>query len=621
MDIYSWLREYSIWVITGLTLVSVVFLLLIMLTNRRLTTIDSHYRYVKEMTRMTNPEKSLEENLDRLLEMVSQLFEASTYTFYILDKKRQNYILKAVRYRSDNFGEVRPSYSGLVSFQHGTYTPPLSIPVSKRVYEIKRKTEGEIPLFFIPIGEQGLIMAGPLEQINKNTIRTLDTLCNQMDYVLQNLISTESIRSQAQVVVASGRALQKISNISMDSKMLLDMMVKLLTQSINAAGGFFLQKSEEGYQIILNSGLDIATLEELENDATTHEFLYSFVKQDPIYFVNRTDEVYYTLPSYIAAAGMESLIVLRLEGFKESCFVLWFEGGNSLSEEESRMILGTMIEHVNTIIGYQSGLREFTNAYLDILKLLARLLDNMSPNTIGYSEMMSRYCVSIARKMELDENEVKDIALASYLSNIGVLGLSNTLFEKEGKFSDDEYELMKLHSEVGASIVNVATGNDRVASYIMHHHERIDGNGYPSNLKEDEIPVGSRIIAVVQTFLAKISGRKYRTPITFNEAMTMLQDSTGTQLDKNIVNIFVEWYTEKRLYHATSARPIGKCWEMLCVPSGICNKCPVYHTQDKPCWEVEHNLCKAHGKTCDTCIVRTEFLGRQELIVEKKVSR
>ena len=611
MDIISLWEQHIHW-IALVSLLSVIGALSYICLNRiRLKRIKDHFQQVKELIRTVNPEKRLEENLDRLLEMIAYLVKAPTYTFYVIDKKNQNYILKAVRYQSQEFGEVRPSYSGLVSFQEGTYMPSISLPVSCRVYGIKKKSEGEIPLFFIPVGEQGLILVGPMEHIRKNEFRMIEALTKQMEYLLHSLIVTEDIRSQADVVVASGKALQKISNISMDWKMMTEVIIKLCIQSINASGGFCVQKAGKGYQIVTQVGLDKTTLNALNDDADTIGTFNAYVKSENIHYIKRSDKAYYSLPSYIAAAGMESLLITRLGEYNESYFVLWFEEEQGDGEKEKKMIMEMMMEHVRTVIGYQTGLRKFSNAYLDILKLLARLLDNISPYTVGYSEMMSRYSVTIARRLELEEEVIKDIALAAYLSNIGVLGLSSTLFEKEGKYSEEEYDLMKLHAEVGASVVNVATGNDRIASYIMHHHERIDGYGYPSGLKEEEIPVGSRIIAVVQTFIAKICGRKYRDPLPFNKALELLKSSAGSQLDENIVEVFYQWYTEKRTNSAISGRPIGKCWEVLCVPKSICQNCPAYQSEENiPCWEVENTLSKDHGKSCHTCIIHTEFISR-----------
>ncbi len=611
----AWLwNEYGPWVSAGIAAAAISILLLLYAANRKKRKIaEKHLSLVKDMLRNLNPDKGLEENVDRMLEIVANLVAAPTYTFYVLDKKGQSYVLKAVRYQSGDFGEVRPSYSGLASFKQGSYMPPLSIPIVKRVYETKKVLEGEIPLFYIPVGEMGLMVVGPLEHIGKEEALHLNVLSEQMSYLLQGLVISEEMRSQSQVVVASGKALQKISSISMDWRTMMEMMMKLCIQSIQASGGVFVQSAEhDGRLIELHVGLDRDVLQSLREDTGTLEELRSYIAHQPYFFINRNDELYYQLPPYVAAAGMETLVLVKLDERRDSFLLFWFEDGMSMGEQEAGMILSTMIDHMRSIMAYQGGLKQFSGAYLEILKMLVKLIDNLNPYTVGYSELMSRYSVAIARQLQLPEDEIKDVALAAYLSNIGVLGLSSSLFEKEGKYSDEEFELMKLHSEVGASIVNVATGNERVASYIMHHHERMDGNGYPFGLTDEEIPTGAKIIAVVQTFLAKTCGRKYREPLSFNKALKLLRSSAGAQLDERIVEVFIQWYSNKRSEPSIQGRPMGRCFEMLCVPSIICQQCPAYRRKDIPCWEVEDNLCQAHGKDCKSCMVRTEFATRNE---------
>lgn len=612
MDIYLVLNQNLQWIALLFLVIVIGLLILYVVNKRRKDRLEDQFTLVKNMLQAIHPEKGIEENLDRMLEIVAMLAEAPTYTFYILDKKNQNYILKSVRYLTEDFGEVRPSYSGLSSFKAESYRPALSLNISKRVYEIKKIIEAEIPLFYIPVGEKGLILIGPLEHMKKSVGRNLAVLSEQMSYVLEGLIVSENIRTQAQVTVASGQALQKISNISMDQKMMMETLTRLCIKSIGAVGGFVIQKNEEDFQVIFQVGLDKDTFRELNEDSSSLAELSYYLQEKDFYFIRSNDEQYYRLPPYFAGAGMDTLTLINLGQEMDHIFVLWSEEDQENREEEIKITLRTMIDHVQTVIGHQSSLQMFSETYMDILKTLSRLVDNLNPYSVGYSELMSRYSLVIARQLKLDEEETKDIVLAAYLSNIGVLGLSGSLFEKEGKFTDEEYELSKLHSEVGASIVNVASGNERVAKYIMHHHERMDGNGYPDGLQEHEIPTGSKIIAVVQMFLAKIYGRKYRDPLQFNDALELLQSAAGAQLDEDIVDVFVKWFNKKRVDPSVAGRSLGRCSEMLAVPETICKQCPVYYKKDVHCWEVEDNLCHSHGKKCKTCIVRTEYMSRNE---------
>lgn len=227
--------------------------------------------------------------------------------------------------------------------------------------------------------------------------------------------------------------------------------------------------------------------------------------------------------------------------------------------------------------------------------------------------MISRYSGIIAKELKLDIQNIKDMMLAGYLHDVGMLGLSGDIIFKTGKYTDIEQEAMKLHAEVGASIIESTVSNSTVASYIHHHHERWDGYGYPGGLKGEEIPLGARIIAVVDTFCAKLAGRKNRDPVAFDKAIADLKAASGTQLDPNLVNILISWFSRKQPNSSRQGKALGVCWEMRCCPSNISQFCPAYKQTDLNCWEIEKTNCAAHGNSCPTCIVFTEFMYRIQM--------
>jgi hypothetical protein len=144
----------------------------------------------------------------------------------------------------------------------------------------------------------------------------------------------------------------------------------------------------------------------------------------------------------------------------------------------------------------------------------------------------------------------------------------------------------------------------------------MDGNGYPSRLVAENIPLGSRIIAVVQTFIAKINGRSYRDPLPFDDALKLINDSAGSQLDTKVVAVFLQWYEKRRSLHRGKNKALGNCWDLCCVPSSICSQCSSYGKTTKNCWEFESNNCLAHGKICETCFVYTEAMSRSGKVKE-----
>lgn len=581
-------------------------------------------KYKKQLSRMRTlietirPAKGLEQNLQAMLELFGSWVEADTYAFYVYDAAKKHFALKALRNKAEDPGKVGPSYSGLAPFQKEGYVPPLSLSADSAPARIGIVREGEVPLLVLPVGVnkdavKGLVRIGPLGKVNKRTITALSEMVYTMQYMLDQLVDSEHTLNQAQVVVASGWALQRISSVAMHPQAMMEIMLGLIAQSVGASGGCSVEKRDNRYHLSVHRGLQEQTRQALIADEETLRFFHSFLAQNDFALLKRGEESYYRIPPYLAALAADAFAIIAADEDRQNFLLFWFKHWEDGEDRIGIDPVQMAVRDVRAIVDQQVSIPKMSDSYFHILKMLAHLLDNLSPYTVGYSDLMSRYAVVIARELGLGEEVIRDVAVAAYLSNIGVMGISTDLIYKEGQFSEQEFEMMKLHAEVGAAIVRIATGNERIASYIMHHHERMDGGGYPGGLKGENIPIGARIIAVIQTFLAKINGRKYRDPLPFHQALQTLRAASGTQLDPQIVESFVRWFQRKQSDSAFSGKSLGSCWEMCCTPSHICEQCPVYRRTDVNCWEVAGNRCKAHGKSCATCFVRTEFANRGEL--------
>lgn len=616
------LAPHVVWLALALALVVTVSLIVIAAALRHAWGMRRRFRQAVDFARDIRPDHPLEDNLDHILTQISKLIDAPTYVFYIHDANKQNFVLKAVRHREESFGKVQPSYSGLVEYKKEQYMPPLAVKEEEVPDGIRVVKAGEVSLLAVPIGNRkGLIRIGPLSVfgVKKQAVRMLGDLTRVLEHTLEQFLVMESIRTKADVVVSTGEALRRINHVARDSAITADFVLKQVTHAVTAAGAFFCIQDGERHRLI-NLICEDEARAELEEQLGQQHVLESLIgmarEQGEVMLLTPRDEPYYRLPPELAALGAEAYVLVNVSERRsqpmERVLVLWYnKEPDPATWPDVHNTLRELSGNMREVLATQATLKQFSGIYVHILKTLATLQDNLSPYTVGYSELMSRYAVVIAKEMGLDDGTIFDISLAAYLSNIGVLGISASLVNKEGRYSEEEYELMKLHADVGASIVESTLGNHRVASYILHHHERMDGNGYPAGISGEDIPVGARIIGVVQTFLAMINGRKHRKPLAFEQAMERLVAASGTQLDGRIVEIFVNWFREKQQSPNIGGRALGVCWEMLCTPSAICESCPAYRKTDRNCWEFETNNCASHGKECQSCMVYTETLSRK----------
>jgi HD-GYP domain-containing protein (c-di-GMP phosphodiesterase class II) len=169
-----------------------------------------------------------------------------------------------------------------------------------------------------------------------------------------------------------------------------------------------------------------------------------------------------------------------------------------------------------------------------------QLLDLRDLGTGIHSTRLAEWALRVARKLGIPEPELYQIEVAALLHDIGKIGIPDAILKKEGKLTDEERALMNKHPEYSWSILRLYPGLDKASLYALHHHESYDGKGYPAGLKGDEIPIGSRIVSVIDAYDAMISNRCYRQGLPHQEALRRLSTGAGTQFDPGVVQAFLE---------------------------------------------------------------------------------
>jgi putative nucleotidyltransferase with HDIG domain len=188
--------------------------------------------------------------------------------------------------------------------------------------------------------------------------------------------------------------------------------------------------------------------------------------------------------------------------------------------------------------GLSSANRQLERANLSFASALVATLDARDRYTAGHSAAVAIYSRDIADRMGLSDADRQSVHLAGLVHDIGKIGLPPGLLEKEGPLSLEERRIMQGHSEIGERILANVDGYGDIARVVRHHHERIDGNGYPDGLVGDEIPPLSRIIAVADAYNAMTSDRPYREAMPSRVARMRLAQAVGAQFDTSVVAAF-----------------------------------------------------------------------------------
>lgn len=181
-----------------------------------------------------------------------------------------------------------------------------------------------------------------------------------------------------------------------------------------------------------------------------------------------------------------------------------------------------------------------------VLCALNMVLDLKDLRTGLHATRLAEWAVRVAERLGVSGEELRDIERASLLHDIGKIGVPDEVLFKPGKLDEEETALARRHPEYGWAILQSVPGFERASLLVLHHHERYDGNGYPAGLAGDEIPLGSRIVAVVDAYDAMISDRAYRKGLPHEEAVRRLQNDAGEQFDPDVTPLFIRMTNQTR---------------------------------------------------------------------------
>lgn len=189
---------------------------------------------------------------------------------------------------------------------------------------------------------------------------------------------------------------------------------------------------------------------------------------------------------------------------------------------------------------YRHKLYESASMRSKTIELIMNTLYEKSNREMRHSNRVGQICEKIGVRMKLDQDEINQIRTAGLIHDIGKMGIDEKILNKPGALSDDEWKEIQRHPEIGYRILSSVNEFSEMASYILEHHERWDGQGYPKGLKGEEISLQGRIVAVADSFDAMTSDRTYRKGLAQDEAIAEIRRCAGTHFDPLVAKILVD---------------------------------------------------------------------------------
>ena len=211
---------------------------------------------------------------------------------------------------------------------------------------------------------------------------------------------------------------------------------------------------------------------------------------------------------------------------------------------------------------YKSEVEKQVKMQQNIISTVANIIEARDASTGQHTDRTSRYVEQIAQEMQQDtryaslltDDYIKKLSSAALLHDIGKIKIPDAILNKPGRLTPTEYELIKEHTTEGAKIIEKCSGSIQDEEYLniahdiaLYHHERIDGTGYPKQLKGDEIPLSAKIMAVADVYDALSNKRCYKEGYEKQLVLNIMEGGRGTQFDENVLNAFFELVRKKEI--------------------------------------------------------------------------
>lgn len=196
-------------------------------------------------------------------------------------------------------------------------------------------------------------------------------------------------------------------------------------------------------------------------------------------------------------------------------------------------------KHAGCLRDLGEAQRALQETVTQIIAALVAAIEMTDGYTYGHSLRDAAYAAALADEMGLPPQQVENIRRGALLHDIGKVFVSERILRKSDELTDEEFESVRKHSALGAGVLSKVQALKDVARIVRHHHERFDGSGYPDGLADDRIPLGARVVAVVDAFGAMTTDRPYRKTMSVEEAVAELERHAGDQFDPRVVEAFL----------------------------------------------------------------------------------
>ncbi|MDN5303262.1 MAG: hypothetical protein PWP46_141 [Fusobacteriaceae bacterium] len=311
----------------------------------------------------------------------------------------------------------------------------------------------------------------------------------------------------------------KILRLNLDIENIILQVEKFIKNSFNIDTLFIIKEKYYYNQKIFNSKNDL-----ILSNYNKFKFLKEFNEDNYYMPINFEKENFLLLPIISKNDVVGKVLLFRQK---------------TISSKELEL-LNIILSQIAVVCKNYFLLESSKNHYYNIVKALIKAIEAKDKYTKGHTSRVARLSKEIAIILNLPKNRIETLEMATFLHDVGKIGIKDSVLLKPGKLSEEEYEEIKKHPEFGFEIIKDIEGMSKIAEIIKYHHERWDGKGYPEGLRGFHTLLEARIIAIVDCYDAMTSARPYRNALPHEVALEEIKKNSGTQFDPILARLFIK---------------------------------------------------------------------------------
>jgi HD-GYP domain-containing protein (c-di-GMP phosphodiesterase class II)/HAMP domain-containing protein len=370
-------------------------------------------------------------------------------------------------------------------------------------------------------------------------VRAFNEVVQKLEVNIQELQTSKNLLQDVLAKVASGAS--STENINS----FLDLILETTVNALNAKSGLLLLSEEQKNELVVKSsfGLAAALYSRDQLIPMEQEVVGWVVKQNRPLLVPRLQKPSAPKPISNATAAFEPPLICTPLVFQNKVLGAISVSGKTRDDnfqEEELIILSNLASQIALAIENAKLNADAQQTYLETITALALAVEARDPYSRGHSDRVSKYSVLIAQELGLDEEMITKIKAAAQLHDVGKIGISDEILRKPSSLNDYERQIMRQHPIIGEGIIVPLRGFSHLRGPIRHHHEWLNGEGYPDHLVGEQISLEARILVVADSFDAITTDRPYRKAMDFATAKQELLKYKGERYDSKIVDAFIK---------------------------------------------------------------------------------